>query len=203
MKTITVTAKKLDSFFKIVDNVLMALAIAAGVCTGLILIAWLFGLDPDTIATGYASLDIGFLELEVANAYAPNKWMVLLQAAVTLVLSAGFCLIARGGVRCIRNILLPVTQGKPFSDAVIENLKKLAILSIVLGILGNVISLVEMLFTTFVFDVTSLLISEKITHVSLNYTSDIGFVVISAVLLLLSYIFRYGSELQQLSDETL
>jgi hypothetical protein len=32
---------------------------------------------------------------------------------------------------------------------------------------------------------------------------DISFLICSGILLLLSYIFRYGSELQQLSDETL
>ena len=38
MKKLTNTAKKLDTFFKIMQAVLSALAIAAAVCTGLILI---------------------------------------------------------------------------------------------------------------------------------------------------------------------
>ena len=203
MKKLTDSAKKLNTFFKIMDNVLMALAIAAGVCACLILAGWLLGWDPNSIGTGYESLDLGFWELEIADAYAPDKWLVLLHAAIMLVLSGGFCLIARGGVRCIRNILLPVAQGKPFSRAAGETLHKLAILSIILGIWGNIITLVDVIFSTFVYDIADLLVSEKITHVSVNYTIDIGFLVISAVLFLLSYIFRYGSELQQLSDETL
>lgn len=203
MKKLTDTARKLNTFFQIADKVLMALAIAAGVCTGLILVGWLLSWDPATMGTGYENLDLGFLELTFADVCAPNKWLVLLQAAITLVLSGGFCLIARIGVRAIRNILLSVTEGKPFSASVTGNLHKLGVLSIVLGVVGNVIMLVEVIFTAFVFDVPRLLLGETITHVSVDYTIDISFLVISAVLFLLSYIFRYGTELQQLSDETL
>lgn len=203
MNKLTDTAKKLDQFFKIFHSVLTALAIAAGVCTGLILVAWLLKLDPDTIGTGYENLDIGFWELQIADGYAPDKWLVLLQGAVSLALGCVICLIARNGVGCIRGILLPVAQGKPFTQAVCENLKRLAAVSLILGILVNLLGVVELIFATFVYDIPDLLIGEKITHVTANYTIDISFLLISAVLLLLSYIFRYGTQLQQLSDETL
>ena len=48
-----------------------------------------------------------------------------------------------------------------------------------------------------------LLLSEKIVHVDGMFTLDLAFLVYWAILLLLSYVFRYGEELQQLSDETL
>ena len=35
------------------------------------------------------------------------------------------------------------------------------------------------------------------------FSVDLTFLVYWAILLLLSYVFRYGEELQQLSDETL
>ena len=53
------------------------------------------------------------------------------------------------------------------------------------------------------FDLPSLLISEKITHITVSPNYDPTFLIYSAILLLLSYVFRYGQELQQLSDETL
>ena len=53
------------------------------------------------------------------------------------------------------------------------------------------------------YDLHLLLLSEKISHVEFMFVFDLSFLVVYGVLLLLSYIFRYGEELQQLSDETL
>lgn len=203
MKKLTKTATTLNTIFKIMEQVLFALAIAAAVFTGLILIGWLLRWDPSTLGTGYESLSIGFLELQISEAYAPDKWVVLLQAAVMLALSCGCCLIGRRIVGCIRQILNPMTEGQPFSPTVSTNLKKLAILTIALGVAFNLFGIAELIFTTFAYDLTDLLISEKITHVGIDYTIDISFLIVSGILLLLSYIFRYGTELQQLSDETL
>ena len=83
------------------------------------------------------------------------------------------------------------------------NLKKLAKLSINLGILFNIIKLSEQIMTVFVYNLPGLLVSEKITRVTGMFSVDLTFLVYWAILLLLSYVFRYGEELQQLSDETL
>ena len=52
-------------------------------------------------------------------------------------------------------------------------------------------------------DLHLLLLSEKITPVNFRYKIELGFLLVCAILLLLSYVFRYGEELQRLSDETL
>ena len=103
----------------------------------------------------------------------------------------------------IREILHPMTEGKPFDAVISTNLKKLARLSINLGILINIIRISEQVMTVFVYDLPELLISEKITHVGGMFQLDLTFLIYWAILLLLSYVFRYGEELQQLSDETL
>lgn len=203
MKKLTNTAKKLDTFFKIMQAVLSALAIAAAVCTGLILIGWLFDFDPNVLATGYETLDIGFLELEIAGAHAPSQWIVLLQAGIILALCSVCCVLGHCEIKCIRAILHPMTEGQPFSSAISVNLKKLAVLSIFTGIAINCVDLAEQIILAVAYDLPGLLISEKITHIGINYTFDLTFLVYSAVLLLLSYVFSYGTQLQELSDETL
>ena len=55
----------------------------------------------------------------------------------------------------------------------------------------------------FLMDLPSLLINGTVIHITANFNIDFTFVVISIVFFLLSYIFQYGEELQQLSDETL
>ena len=106
-------------------------------------------------------------------------------------------------MKYVREILQPMTEGKPFDSIVSRNLKKLATLSICLGILWNFIILAEQIVSVFLFDLPGLLISEKITHVNAQIQVDLAFVVYWAILTLLSYVFRYGEQLQQLADETL
>ena len=203
MNNLSNTAKKLDRVFEIVHIVLGALAIACIVGVALIAIAYLLKWDPSRIGTGYEKFDIGFLELTVAEPFAPSKWLVLLQGAITLLVSCRLLYDGRRGVTYIREILKPMAEEKPFDSIVSTNLKKLAKLSVHLGILVNIIILSEQLMTVFVYDLPGLLINDKITHVSGMFNVDLTFVVYWAILLLLSYVFRHGQDLQQLSDETL
>lgn len=203
MNNLSTTAKKLDKVFSIAHIVLGAVAIACIVGVALIAIAYIFKLNPEMIGTGYENFDIGFLELTVATQYAPDKWLVLLHVAITLAVSCRLFYDGRKGVGYIRQILKPMMEEKPFDSIVSTNLKKLARLSINLGILANVIILTEQIMTVFVYDLPALLISEKITHVGGMFNVDLTFLIYWAILMLLSYVFRYGENLQQLDDETL
>lgn len=203
MNNLTNTAKKLDKVLEIAHIVFGALAIACIVGVAMIAVAYVLKVDPSMIGTGYENFDVGFLELTVAESYAPGKWMILLQAAITLAVSCRLMYDARRGVGYIREILNPMKEEKPFDSVVSTNLKKLARLSINLGILGNIIILSEQIMTVFVYDLPSLLISDKIAHVGGMFQVDLTFLIYWAFLMLLSYVFRYGEELQQLSDETL
>ena len=203
MNNLTNTARKLDKVFEIAHIVFGALAIASIVGVALIAVAYFLKLDPEFIGTGYENFDIGFLELEVAPAFAPSKWLVLGHAAFTLLVSCRLFYDGRRGVGYIREILKPMTEEKPFASIVSTNLRKLAKLSVVIGILCNIIILSEQIMTVFVYDLPGLLISEKITHVSGMFKIDLTFLIYWAILMLLSYVFRYGESLQQLSDETL
>ena len=203
MNNLSNTAKKLDKVFSIAHIVLGALAIACIVGVALIAIAYILKLEPSMIGTGYDKFEIGFLELTVAEAYAPDRWLVLLQMAITLLVTCRLMYDGRRGVSYIREILQPMTEEKPFASIVSSNLKKLAKLSIHLGILVNVLILFQQIMSIFVYDFPGLLLSEKITHIGGMFTVDLSFLIYWAGLLLLSYVFRYGEELQQLSDETL
>lgn len=203
MNNLTNTAKKLDKIFEIVHIVFGALAIASIVGVALIAVAYVLKLDPSFIGTGYENFDIGFVELQIAKAYAPSKWLVLAQAAFTLLVSCRLFYDGRRGVGYIREILNPMIEEKPFDAIVSTNLKKMAKLSIVIGILFNIIILSEQIMMVFVFDLPGLLISEKITHVTGMFKVDLTFLIYWAILMLLSYVFQHGESLQKLSDETL
>ena len=203
MNNLSNTAKKLDKAFEIAHIVFGALAIACIVGVALIAAAYILKLDPEFIGTGYENFDIGFLELTIAKEYAPGKWQVLLHAAITLAVSCRLFYDGRRGMGYIRQILQPMIEEKPFTAIVSTNLKKLAGLSINLGILFNIIILSDQIMSVFVYDLPGLLISEKITHVAGMFNVDLSFLIYWAILMLLSYVFRYGEQLQQLDDETL
>jgi hypothetical protein len=203
MNNLSNTAKKLDKAFEIAHIVFGALAIACIVGVALIAAAYILKLDPEFIGTGYENFDIGFLELTIAKEYAPGKWQVLLHAAITLAVSCRLFYDGRRGMGYIRQILQPMIEEKPFTAIVSTNLKKLAGLSINLGILFNIIILSDQIMSVFVYDLPGLLISEKITHVAGMFNVDLSFLIYWAILMLLSYVFRYGEQLQKLDDETL
>ena len=137
MNNLTNTARKLDKVFEIAHIVFGALAIASIVGVALIAVAYFLKLDPAFIGTGYENFDIGFLELEVAPAFAPGKWLILAQAAFTLLVSCRLFYDGRRGVGYIREILKPMIEEKPFDSIVSTNLKKLAKLSIVITAAAN------------------------------------------------------------------
>ena len=203
MNNLTNTAKKLDKIFEIAGIVLGALAVAAIVFIVLIGLAYVLGWDPEFIGTGYSSFDVGFLELEAAPGYGPDPWVVLGHAAFTLAVSMLLLLDGRRGIGYIRGILQPMTEDKPFDNSASLNLKKLAKLSIRIGVLWNIIVLSESIVAVFVYDLPGLLLSEKISHIGGTFQVELSFLVYWAIFTLLSYVFQHGQQLQQLSDETL
>ena len=203
MNNLSNTAKKLDKVFEITHIVLGALAIACIVGVALIAAGYILKWDPSRIGSGYESIEVGFLKLDLAPAYAPDRWLVLLQTAITLVVGCRLAYDCRRGVGYIREILRPMTEEKPFDSIVSTNLKKLARLSLTLGILFNIIILSEQIIAVFCYGLSDLLLSEKIVYVNGMFSVDLTFLIYWAILHLLSYVFQYGEGLQQLSDETI
>jgi hypothetical protein len=200
----------LNKTANIVDKVFYALGIAlnvaiVGCLVGLAIIGagFLFKLDPSFIGTGYNNLDLGILEFTVAEGYALDPHYVLIFLAIKIVMALVCLLIARPCIRGIREILAPMTQGTVFQTGVSATLKKLAKNSLFLCIAVNILNLADIFMFTFGFRVYDLILSEKITHLTIQANLDGTFLIVSGVLYLLSFIFRYGEQLQQLSDETL
>lgn len=203
MNDLTNTAKKLDKIFEIAAIVLGALAIAAVVFIALIGIGYVMKWDPSSIGIGYELFHIGFLELEAAPGHGPDPWLILGHTAFTLAVSILLLLDGRRGIRYIRGILQPMTEDKPFGSSASTNLKKLAKLSIRIGVLWNIIALSEAIVMVYVYDLPGLLQSEKISSIGITFDVDLSFLIYWAIFTLLSYVFQHGQQLQQLSDETL
>ena len=202
MKKISTTAKTLDKILNIVYAVFGAVAIAAIVVVAMAGISYAMNWETESLLTSFASFDIGFLEIEVAQDFIPDSWIVLMQAIVILIGACAAIVLARKGIVYIRQILKPMAEEKPFDSIVSTNLRKLAKLSVFLGILCNIVILAEQFILVFSYDLRGMLLSDKIPAVDFNFEIDLSFLLSWGILMLLSYVFQYGEQLQQMSDET-
>lgn len=203
MNQLTGTAKKVDTFFRVIRIFLIIGAVSAIVSLLIIGAGFLFSLDPNTIGTGYDTLSLGMLELTIAEGFVADTDVTLIHVAVGMALVLVVLIIGVRTVDWIREILAPMKQGEPFAGIVSVNLRKLAIVVIALGVVENIATTVETLLITSRYDLYGLLNSDRITGVTVKYEYSLSFIAIAVLLFLLSYVFRYGEQLQRLSDETL
>lgn len=204
MKDMTKTASRLSKLVKVLQIALEIGIVTCFVGLGILAAAWIFKLLPEQFGTGFENISIAdFLELQVAPEYIPATSTIIRMSAIDIILTLVCLFVGRMSIKCIRNILQPMTLGQPFHNAVSTNLKKLAWYSIAYYLTENALTSLSTALSVNAYRLQELLISDKITGVTFQYEFDLTFLIFSAVLLLLSYIFRYGEELQQLSDETL
>ena len=203
MKHLNETAKTMDTVFKILEILAKIAFVATIVSLGIIAIGFIFDLDPEMIGTGYGSLRLGALELDIAESAIPSKKLILLQVATELLISLLITGIMVRCLHCIRSILQPMADGTPFFHGVGQKLKVLAKYCFILGIAVNALQIISTAMMVSGFDLENLLLSDKITNITVHATLDATFLLTGAILLFLSYIFRHGEQLQQLSDETL
>lgn len=201
MKKIQRTAAGLDTFFKIAYR----LGIVAIVFSSIvILFMWyLYMGAPELISKLRLSLNFGMIQFQVSPDVVPTREHGFLFLALGTIISVAqlpvFCMIFSS----IRGILAPIKDGTPFHDDIVYYLKRLGWLTVANGIIGNLANLVVYGNLLPGYNLGELFLSDKITAVTASYSFDLTFVLYAFILFLLSYIFQYGRELQQLSDETL
>ncbi|MBR5642406.1 MAG: hypothetical protein IKW92_09790 [Firmicutes bacterium] len=103
------------------------------------------------------------------------------------------------GIRIIRHILAPMKEGQPFREGVGRDFRKLGWFVIAYGIVYNIFDL--FIKNLLAFRLLPIAGDGPVT-VGIEHRLDLTFLIIAFILFLCSYIFRYGEELQQLSDET-
>lgn len=203
MNNLRKTASILDTVMKILSVCIKIAAVALPIGLAVLAAGFLFDLPPQMVGTGYASAEIGFVTFTVAESYLPDYHTVWAQVAMEIFLTM-LCLIpAHFIVKSIRAILAPMKVGEPFHNDVSIHLGKIARYACALGIGLNLTEIISNILLTKAFDLHLLLLSEHIPRVEFHFEFDFSFLLVSGILLLLSYVFRYGEELQQLSDETL
>ena len=92
MEKLQSTARKLDIFFRIVHIFITVALVASLVGMAIIGAYFLFDLSPAMIGTGYGSVELGFLDLEIADSVELSVDVIILGAAAELALGL-LCLL--------------------------------------------------------------------------------------------------------------
>ena len=194
------TAKRLDKILKVVQIV----NIVGGVLVifGFLLLNIAYLVNPENVntadiikfSTGEFSLELATgaeMGIDLAYGWVNCVWTVALLAILWI------------GFRYVRKIMVPMMEGNPFDCSISDYLKKLSFLTLVYGIIGNMGAAMITSMKMNHYQLERLVDGKNILAIIPEYRLELGFLIVFFVFLLASYIFRYGAELQQLSDETL
>ena len=175
------------------------------VCAVLIAVgAMVFAVVPDTFYDSTTtSLIFGPVQAELNDTVSMDPQASRFRLVAGLILTEILVLAGCYAAKMVGRIMEPMTQGKPFDSAVSANLKKLAMVALIAGGLYEVSMAIVPAVSYGYYDLYRLFNPEMVTGVTVEYRIDLWFLLLFGILQLASYVFRYGEELQQLSDETL
>lgn len=196
--------EKFKKFITTLEKGLKALFIAFLVISFVMIGFAIIGIFGGASLIGEADtyLTFGALKLTVAKDSIVTEnadVMLIVTAALMAVRFALACVL----VKLLQNIIAPMKGGTLFVDAVHRGLISLAKFVLCGGIIATVANIAGSFLIFNSYDIGSLFDADKVVAYSLSIKDDCGFIVIAAALFLLSYVFKYGAELQNQVDETL
>ena len=193
MEKLMKAAKGLDTFFRVLFWILVVFGV---LMTGGIIYMAVHG------NTDMLSVDMGQVMVQlkqgIAIRYEPAGLMILALVQLGLGLTISFL-----GIGMLRSILQPMKEGQPFAHPVAKGLRKLALLTLVGGGVMAACQVIWQKIMLSAVDVYTLFDASKVSGITVNFRYDLTFLLVSMILELLSFVFRYGEELQRQSDETL
>lgn len=191
------TAKALDTFCK----VLFWLAIAGSVIVAAATVILAFAGDKAMSET--SSLTLGSVTFNLAEGFGPDATYASgLIFSMIPVVALGVATVIIG-LNIIRSILAPMKEGVPFDGTMSKNIRKLGWFSLISGGVWSIITIIFESLMLVVYDFEKIFIGDAITDIVIESDISLDFIIVAAVIFLLSYVFRYGEALQQQADETL
>lgn len=195
-------SKKLDTFFKVMQKLVLIGFAVMILVTAILTIVNL--VNPDAvIGEDFHIVDIGPITIELAQELALSNSAVLAYVWSVMLIGAVAAVVIYYVFGLVRKILQPMIEGRPFDAGVGAHIKKIGYASLVLGVVQNVGAMLETSMALKAFDLAAFADSGAVRSITANYTLDLSFLIVFFLLLLIAHVFNYGTELQQLSDETI
>ncbi len=194
MEKLTKTARIVDVFAKILFIfciVAICMLIAAN-----IFMAVAVSLPIDDLPKGLSMVfnldDSEFVVFENGQMMVTKLQFALyvLSVSITEAIEVAILMI---GIKLVRRIMVPMKEGRPFEEGISETVKKFGHFVLAATVIGA--------FVHFLLDTVFIAIGAE--SVPLPISISIEGIFAAIVIYLISYIFRYGEELQKQADETL
>ena len=193
------TSRIIDKILKIAQGFLIAGFIIAVIFIPLTLILGeKIIADASTLSLGNISLDLagdwtGYLDL------AEIKFGII----VNLIAAIISCSVGWICFRKLRQILVPMKEGRPFELGISDNLRQFGWMTFVGGAVIEGSHMLGNILQTSAYDLQSIFSNPLIEGWNFNCSVNLWFVIVALVIFFLSFVFRYGEDLQKESDETL
>lgn len=149
------------------------------------------------------TITLGNIGFELAPEYQPESVYLKIRFIMALAVVAIWVIFIAVAMKYAGKVLTPFAEQKPFDEAVPANLKKLGFFSLVFGVVYPLAQMGAQAYLLYVYDFRSIFIGDSILSIEADFDFDLTYIIIAGVLFMLSYIFKYGAELQNQSDETL
>ena len=194
------TSAVIDRIFKIVQGFLIAGII---VCAVFIPLVAIFG---EKMVADASNVDLGYVQLTLAGDMSGYLDQGKLKLCIIAAMISAIVALAAGWyfIRVLRQIIVPMKEGKPFAEGTSRNIRKLAFTVLVSGALIEIGRVSSEIFTVRAYRLEELISNPLIESINIS-TSVVHpwFIFAALTLFFLSYVFRCGEELQRESDETL
>lgn len=193
------TSSVLDTLSRIAQGFLIASAVVCAIFIPLVLI-----LGEKMVATA-SVLDLGALKLELVGNGMQLVDVSMLKPVIVCELVLYILAIGAGWyfLRVLRQILAPMTEGRPFESGVSKKVSVLGWIALIGGGILEIASKVIPFLDAKCYDLTRIFDPGAVEGVSFSFRFSLWFVAAALVLFFLSYVFKYGEALQKESDETL
>lgn len=196
-----------DKSKDLLKKMCFVLEIVRGTC--LISVALSIGLslfyafNKDVYNTLFGSIRIDYLQLIFNDDLALNKDKMSMWLPLIFLIIAIFVFIIYKAVQTIESICTIAMDHTPFDVRVANHIKNLAKYILAGGIVFNILEVCRVMYFKQIINFDLLFNTKYVTQINFDIRIEFSFLIFAALIYLLSYIFRYGQELQQLSDETL
>ncbi|MBQ6266206.1 MAG: hypothetical protein IJK64_00370 [Clostridia bacterium] len=188
-----------DRILKILQGFAMAGVIVAAIFIPLTLILG------QKIVADASTVELGVLKIRLTGDPAAYLDAANLKASIVCVL---VCLIVASAavwycLRVLRETLAPMKAGTPFAAGISGKIRKLAWSVLIGGGVAEIGSVAADIFEMRAYQIDRFLNMDLISAVTYDWDVNLWFLGVALLLFFLSFVFRYGEELQREADETL
>ena len=200
MEKLTRTSRVIDGFVKAFRGICFGFAIAAVVLLAVELVMPQAQFEK-FMTMSDMMVDFGVVEVHTAREltlHGPVRMTVALMLACAAIALA----LAAWGLNLLHRVLVPMREGRPFDGSVSVTLRKLGWVTLFGGLGVELLSWAVSMLELRLYDFSEIFLPEVVTGYTVNVPLG-GALIAPVVILLLSHVFKYGEQLQKLSDETL